>query len=649
MTSRSGKVQRERPHVMPPRFRLLTRVVKMARCFVRIDLSDNSGDFVPLAVEPGFPLIDRSRANARRMAAWLGGMAAEPEWQGDRVGFYVCDDRGGRLERAVCQPIRDEDLKGPLENDLAVLKERLAKAQPKNATEKAVLRVAAKSLDDLLEGRQRTDRSCYLFRYRDAHDRWRLVWCWGYQRGDQQPATPMVCSNPDCALLSVRRPGQSSKCPACQIAPPALPKKQRQTKWKGIAAVLLLLILVGGLGYWYFTQNPAATESPTSVQMAEETTIAQDGEVVAPPASAEVSQEPVDPLAVEPAVAKPEIEPVQGGASSPATREETGVFAHEEITDLRVEPSQAELAVGDLRRVRILGLSAAGWQRLNPQPRLTIAIEGPNPSSIEMMDGKLVRGAAPGDAILRIQWDGKLSREVPITVTDVPANVSVMDDLNTKVAKGAFEGAVDVIPGGQTTQISSARTLRVWLEPAEVSVKVGEKTPDFRVMVQEDGSPPRRASSPPETADATILARDPEENGRFVGKSLGTTQVRATYAGREALAKVNVTGKRFLEIHTTLNEGNDDFSVTLEVLADAEEGALEYRAYIPDQSPTEEWGPAEKSGERLRAVLRSGSFAYGPPSASYRLMLEARPSAGGTVERYPFTFRLIPRIVPQGP
>ena len=28
---------------------------------------------------------------------------------------------------------------------------------------------------------------------RDANGNWRLVWCWGYQRIDQEPAVAVVC------------------------------------------------------------------------------------------------------------------------------------------------------------------------------------------------------------------------------------------------------------------------------------------------------------------------------------------------------------------------------------------------------------------------------------------------------------------------
>ena len=54
----------------------------MATRFVRIDLSDGARDFRPLAIEPGLAMLDKGGANARILFRWIGGMAAEPVWEG---------------------------------------------------------------------------------------------------------------------------------------------------------------------------------------------------------------------------------------------------------------------------------------------------------------------------------------------------------------------------------------------------------------------------------------------------------------------------------------------------------------------------------------------------------------------------------------
>src|SRR5271166_3837882 len=97
----------------------------MATRFVRVDLSETARDYRPIAVEPGVPMLDRSGANARIMFRWLGGMVAEPVWDGDAVGFYVRDDQGGRLEDVICQPASSQDIATLLKDDMAKLRQRL--------------------------------------------------------------------------------------------------------------------------------------------------------------------------------------------------------------------------------------------------------------------------------------------------------------------------------------------------------------------------------------------------------------------------------------------------------------------------------------------------------------------------------------------
>jgi len=164
----------------------------MANRFVRVDLSDLARDFRPVAIEPGVPLLDHTQANAKTLFKWLGGLVAEPEWEGESVNFYVRDDRGGRLEEIACQPAADTDLQGPLKADLEALREPISRAKPETSTERGVHKATIREFAKLVDDAHRTDRDNYFFRYKDVNGRWRLVWCWGYQRIDQQPATTFV-------------------------------------------------------------------------------------------------------------------------------------------------------------------------------------------------------------------------------------------------------------------------------------------------------------------------------------------------------------------------------------------------------------------------------------------------------------------------
>ena len=223
----------------------------MAQRFVRVDLSDSARDFRPIALEPGVPMLDSANANGRIIHRWLGDLAGEPEMAGDSVNYFVRTNDGGRLEEVTCQPTTEEDLRGPLAGELKKLEERLGAVKAENSTERLLLRVLAENLDDLLNNEARSDRSNYFFKYRDVLGRLRLVWCWGFQRMDLQPAPTALCADDDCNLLFLKRPGQKPKCPACQAALPTKPKKKKRSKAPLLLLLpLLLCLLVGGAWYW---------------------------------------------------------------------------------------------------------------------------------------------------------------------------------------------------------------------------------------------------------------------------------------------------------------------------------------------------------------------------------------------------------------
>ena len=147
----------------------------MATRFMRIDLSDEARDLRPIALEPGVPMLDRSSANAKILFRWLGGMVAEPVWQGDSVNFYVRDDHGGRLEEVVCQPATAEDLENTLQDDLATLRDRIEKAKPETPTERLVKKAIRRSFQELTEG---PNAIGYGKRRRDYHNILVVVTYW---------------------------------------------------------------------------------------------------------------------------------------------------------------------------------------------------------------------------------------------------------------------------------------------------------------------------------------------------------------------------------------------------------------------------------------------------------------------------------------
>jgi len=248
---------------------------------------------------------------------------------------------------------------------------------------------------------------------------------------------------------------------------------------------------------------------------------------------------------------------------------------------------------------------------------------------------------------------GQLAVDVSYSITVPPGQGIVTAESDGQI-RGLSSGVAQVVvkvvePGTAYDGLSSTVTVqvtgpeRVWIEPPEVSVRVGETTPPFAVMAEGAEGRPYQVPATLESMDTNILILHPS-SFRFVATSLGGTQVRAVYRGREVFAAVTVTGERFVDVDTTLKEGPEDFSVAIEVLAADSEGPLEYRMYVAGGVPPDVWVPAEKHGEHRRAVLESPRIPYGARSARYSLIIEARSPQSGTVQQYPFTFRLAPNI-----
>ena len=173
-------------------------------------------------------------------------MAASPEWDGESVNFYVQDDQGGRLEEVYCQPATLEDIKDTLADEMQLLSALLAAGPPQRPQRANAISAPPADFRELTEDPLRTDLDNYFFRYRDANGHWRRAWCWGYQRMDEEAAPAVICTDPDCSLLFLRRPGRKNKCPACLAALLAKPRKPSHWKRNSLLALLLLLLIGAG-------------------------------------------------------------------------------------------------------------------------------------------------------------------------------------------------------------------------------------------------------------------------------------------------------------------------------------------------------------------------------------------------------------------
>ena len=209
----------------------------------KVDLSDGARDFKPTATEPGLAMLDRNNANYMILKRWLGDYVAEPEWMGQDTHFFVREEARGRLESVHCTPCTKADLLGPLQEQLEEIDQKLRKAKPETSNEQLVHRIVRKQFADLTRDYDASDFHCHFFKYRQGSEPWQLIWVWGYQRTDVEPARSIICGNAECEALYTRRPKQKARCPVCASAA-TRGKKPPPPLWMRIAQLALLLLLL---------------------------------------------------------------------------------------------------------------------------------------------------------------------------------------------------------------------------------------------------------------------------------------------------------------------------------------------------------------------------------------------------------------------
>ncbi len=212
----------------------------MATRFLKLDLSKEARDFEPVALRLGVALLDRQAANYRVLNEHLGRLIAEPEFLDDDVSFYVSDESGARFHNVQCEPVSAKDLAAvkTLRLDFESLKKQLHQ----HTSDSDVFTAAACHFDVTATATGSQPVGNHFFRYRDEGGKWRLVWCWGYQRSDNEPADPKICTNPSCRQLFVRRRSGDRDCPGCSEER----KNPASKKWMMVSGLLILLAAVGG-------------------------------------------------------------------------------------------------------------------------------------------------------------------------------------------------------------------------------------------------------------------------------------------------------------------------------------------------------------------------------------------------------------------
>lgn len=240
----------------------------MTNPFMRVDISQGSKDFQPVALEPGLPLLDRSNANGQVLRKWLGALVAEPERTGDKVAFYARDDESRRIDGVFCLPVTDKDLSGELSKDFKELQQRMQSAKAQSPTEQMIYRVASDQIRNLNSEDNERDRHSGLFKFRDGKNKLHLVWAPGYRRRDSEPSVPRVCTSPTCLHLFLQRGNSSPKCHVCQAVVRAsnvetAPRQYSTIVGRPITIVCLIGLGIGGTMWWQ--HRPAIVPHQTSI------------------------------------------------------------------------------------------------------------------------------------------------------------------------------------------------------------------------------------------------------------------------------------------------------------------------------------------------------------------------------------------------
>jgi hypothetical protein len=196
-------------------------------------------------------------------------------------------------------------------------------------------------------------------------------------------------------------------------------------------------------------------------------------------------------------------------------------------------------------------------------------------------------------------------------------------------------------PGGV---VADKPIAALFIDPAQTGVRLGQSTPRFHARAQDLAGNQTEVPASLESMNDKVLTPDlaPGHEGQFLAVGQGHTQVRARYADHEANAEVTVGGDRFANVESSVapDSTDHDFAVDLNIAAGAGEGPLEYRAYQVGQPPPQGWVASQVQGDAQHAVFQSPRLPKGPPSTFYDLMIESRNPADGSIQQYPFRFRV---------
>jgi len=390
----------------------------MTKRILHVDLSKDARDFVGTA-SGDLPLLDASNANDRKLRGTLGRLAAQSERHKDKdrkdiVDFYVCDDTAGRPADVVCEPVSERDLRNnsDLRNDLDLLQQRLQQVEPAD-----LRKILIKHFEDLRKSSP-AHQSCHLFKWKTPASGWKLVWCWGFQRKDLEPAQPVICSNGECRLLFVKR-SDNPDCPKCSHASRKEPSEKGGRKGLLITAVAFVAVAVAlTLLLW-----PGAFQIPPKE---------------AGPDQAEERHPPLKPLSAHPEQWQGPL----GGRIEFTVKRTTADGTEEDVTRQVVARSDnPKVAFFDRAGIAALarspGTSVLTFHLGRETAQATVTVEPPrNPAKIVLEPKELMLGVG---TTTRLQVIGEYEGGAKIDLTEA-AQWLPADNRSVFVQRGVVEG-----------------------------------------------------------------------------------------------------------------------------------------------------------------------------------------------------------------
>jgi len=506
----------------------------MSTRFLRLDLSTAARDFQVVALEPGLPLLDRTNTTYHVLRKWLGRLVAEPEWHGESVDLFVCDDQGRRLHNVKCEPVAAGELShdSGLRKDLEGIAERLKGAKPESDSEARVLKTIRGHFSDVAVKGTPSQRECHFFKYHGG-DRWRLVWAWGYQRKDVAPAQPVICTNPQCSLLFVRRSGGSRNCPACEAASarPGSKQPRRKRRWLAVA-VLLLVAAAAGYSVHYFWHPFSLV--PSGPKLAVEPgdwtgPVGSRIEFVAKHTDSRGRQTDVSSRVVA-VIENPKVLDLEEGGIAALVRAPGKTVVHfylgtnEAHATLRaeppsnpakiaVEPAKISLGIGSTQQLRLWGQFKDGRRVDLTEAAEWLPVEGGN---VYCLDG-LLEGVSQGKATVRARYAAtaggpslETSAEVNVAeerYTSLKLAVAPASLTAGESAKLAVEAMTD---SGATRSLLKSSKLQISVDPPHVA-----SVQDDRLLAARAGKGSLKASYQGLSATADFAVQPDTSPARF--------------------------------------------------------------------------------------------------------------------------------------